>query len=154
MLVTRAKSMKILLSDRVVRLSAKGNTGSRLFTKVEPYWTGLISGWVTTWIISLCCTPWEVKLAVWTSITPSTSATNVVCGLIFSRSQPDFEGFFRALRFPPSLKSTPIWRVRLSMGIWFPPTTIQFTKFKEINHSWQVYTSYLCNTTFTCQPFP
>ena len=23
------------------------NTGSRLFTEVKPYWTGLISGWVT-----------------------------------------------------------------------------------------------------------
>ena len=29
---------------------------------------------------------------------------NVVCGLSFSRSQPDFEGFLRALRFPPSSK--------------------------------------------------
>ena len=38
------------------------------------------------------------------SITPSTSTTNVVCGLSFSRSQPDFEGFLRALRFPPSSK--------------------------------------------------
>ena len=36
-----------------------------------------------------------------------TSTTNFVCGLSFSRSQPDFEGFFRALRFPPSSKSTP-----------------------------------------------
>ena len=26
---------------------------------------------------------------------------NVACGLSFSRSQPDFEGFLRALRFPP-----------------------------------------------------
>ena len=30
-----------------VRLSPKGNTGSRLFTEVKPCWTGLISGWVT-----------------------------------------------------------------------------------------------------------
>ena len=29
---------------------------------------------------------------------------NVVCGLSFSRSQPDFEGFLRALLFPPSSK--------------------------------------------------
>ena len=42
-----------------------------------------------------------------TSITPSTSTTNVVCGLSFGRSQPDFEGFLRALRFPPSAKLTP-----------------------------------------------
>ena len=32
---------------------------------------------------------------------------NVVCGLSFSRSQPDFEGFLWALRFPPSSKLTP-----------------------------------------------
>ena len=32
---------------------------------------------------------------------------NVVCGLSFSQSQPDFEGFLRALRFPPSAKFTP-----------------------------------------------
>ena len=29
-----------------------------------------------------------------------------LCGLSFSRSQPDFEGFLRALRFPPSSKLT------------------------------------------------
>ena len=50
---------------------------------------------------------WEVRLAYWTSITPSTSTTNVVCGLSFSRSQPDFDGFLRVLRFPPSSKLTP-----------------------------------------------
>ena len=32
---------------RIVRLSPKGNTSSRLFTEVKPCWTGLISGWVT-----------------------------------------------------------------------------------------------------------
>ena len=32
---------------------------------------------------------------------------NVVCALSFSRSEPDFEGFLRALRFPPSSKLTP-----------------------------------------------
>ena len=32
---------------------------------------------------------------------------NVVCGSSFSRSEPDFEGFLRALRFPPSSKLTP-----------------------------------------------
>ena len=49
---------------------------------VKLCWTGLISGWVT----------------IWKSITPSTSTTNVVCGLSFSRSEPDFEGSLRALR--------------------------------------------------------
>ena len=83
-----------------VRLAPKGNTRSRLFTDVKPCWTGLISGWVTFWIDFLSCTPW-------TSVTPSTSTTNVVCGLSFSRSQPDFEGFLRALRFPLSSNSTP-----------------------------------------------
>ena len=32
---------------------------------------------------------------------------NVVCGSSFRRSQPDFEGFLRALQFPPSAKLTP-----------------------------------------------
>ena len=32
---------------------------------------------------------------------------NVVCGLSFTRSQPDFNGFLRALRFSPSSKLTP-----------------------------------------------
>ena len=76
------------------------NTGSRLFTKVKPCWTGLISGSVTIWIAFLCCTPW-------TSIKPSTSTTNVVCGMSFGQSQPDFEGFLRVLRFPPSSILTP-----------------------------------------------
>lgn len=31
----------------IVRLSPKENTCSRPFTEVKPYWTGLISGWVT-----------------------------------------------------------------------------------------------------------
>ena len=84
---------------------------------VKPCWMGLKSRWVTIWIISLCCTPWEVRLAKWTSITPSTSTTNVVCGLSFSRSQPDFEGFRRALRFPPCSK---LDFICLSMGIWCP----------------------------------
>ena len=73
---------------------------------INPCWTGLLSGWVTFWIISLCCTPWEVRPAQWTSIMPSTSTTNVVCVLSFSGSQP--EGFFQVLQFPPSSKSTSI----------------------------------------------
>ena len=36
---------------------------------------------------------------------------NVVCGLSFSQSQPDFEGFLRALRFSPSAKLTPTSRL-------------------------------------------
>ena len=35
----------------------------------------------------------------------TTSTTNAVCGLCFSRSQPDLEGFLRALRFPPFSRS-------------------------------------------------
>ena len=31
---------------------------------------------------------------------------NVVCGSSFSQSLPDFKGFLRALRFPPSAKLT------------------------------------------------
>ena len=32
---------------------------------------------------------------------------NIVCGSSCSRSLPDFEGFLRALRFPPSAKLIP-----------------------------------------------
>ena len=32
---------------------------------------------------------------------------NDVCGSSFNRSQSDFEGFLRALRFPPSAKLIP-----------------------------------------------
>lgn len=35
------------------------NTDSRLFIKVNPCWTGFISGWVDE--IHLCCTSWEVN---------------------------------------------------------------------------------------------
>ena len=94
--------------DGLVRFDHRENTGSRLFTEVKLCWTGLISGWVTIWIkypvlFFLRSQAGVVK----TSITPSTSTTYVVCGLSFSRSQPDFEGFLRVLRFPPSAKSTP-----------------------------------------------
>ena len=42
------------------------------------------------------------------SFKPSNSATNVVCGLSFSRSQLDWEGFLQVFQFPPCSKSTPI----------------------------------------------
>ena len=84
------------------------NTGSRLFTEVKPCWTGLISGWVTI----------SIKYPVLYSLGSQAGVVdinhaihlyyyNVVCGLSFSRSQPDFEGFLRALRFPPFTKLTP-----------------------------------------------
>ena len=78
-----------------------------LLTEVKHCWTGLLSGWVTIWIkYPVLYFLGSQAGVVKTSITPSTSTTNVVCGLSFSRSQPDFEGFLRALRFPPSAKST------------------------------------------------
>ena len=43
---------------------------------------------------------------------------NVVCGLSFSRSQPDFEGFPRALRFSPSSKLTPSL-IHLAVVLYF-----------------------------------
>ena len=95
---------------RHVRLAPKVNTGPRLFTEVKPCCTGLVSGRVTIWILFLCCTPW-------TPITPSTSITNVVCGLSFSRSQPDFDGSLLLLRSPPSSKSTPSL-VHLAVVVW------------------------------------
>ena len=83
------------------------NTGSRLFTEVKPCWTGLISGWVTI----------SIKYPVLYSLRSQAGVVdinhafhlyyNVVCGSSFSRSPPDFEGFLRALRFPPSAKLTP-----------------------------------------------
>ena len=60
----------------VVRLSPKGNTGSRLFTEVKPCWTGLISSDHLDKIAPAVFL-WEVRLASWTSFTPSTSTTNV-----------------------------------------------------------------------------
>ena len=86
----------------------KGKTpGSRLFTEVKPCWTGLISGWVTI----------SIKYPVLYSLGSQAGVVdinhafhlyyNVVCGSSFSRSPPDFEGFLRALRFPPSAKLTP-----------------------------------------------
>ena len=80
------------------------NTGSRLFTEVKPCWTGLISGWVTI----------SIKYPVLYSLGSQAGVVdinhafhlyyNVVCGSSFSRSQPDFEGFLRALRFSSLLK--------------------------------------------------
>ena len=83
------------------------NTGSRLFTGVKPCWTGLISGWVTI----------SIKYPVLYSLGSQAGVVdinhaihlyyNVVCGSSFSRSQPDFEDFLRALRFSSYAKLTP-----------------------------------------------
>ena len=82
-------------------------SGSRLFTEVKPCWTGLISGWVS---ISIKY-PVLYSLGSQAGIVDINHAfhlyKNVVCGSSFSRSQPDFGGFLRALRFPPSGKLTP-----------------------------------------------
>ena len=82
------------------------NTGSRLFTESKPCWAGLISGWVTI----------SIKYPVLYSLGSQAGVVdinhafhlyyNVVCGSSFSRSQPAFEGFPRALLFPPSSKLT------------------------------------------------
>ena len=96
-----------------VRLSPKWGTAITkgktpvLFTEVKPCWTGLISGWVTI----------SIKYPVLYSLGSQAGVVdinhafqlyyNVIYGLSFSRSQPDFEGFIRALRFPPSAKLTP-----------------------------------------------
>ena len=67
-----------------------------MFTEVKSYWAGLISGWVTI-LVSLCCLPWEVSLALCSTLAPPTSA--IVRGLSFSRSQPDLRVFLRVPRF-------------------------------------------------------
>ena len=73
------------------------NTGSRLFTEVKPCWMRLISGWVT---ISIKY-PVLYSLGSQAGVVDTNHAFhlyyNVVCGSSFSRSQPDFEGFLRAL---------------------------------------------------------
>ena len=83
------------------------NTGSCLFTEVKPCWTGLISGWVT---ISMKY-PVLYSLGSQAGVVDINHAFhlyyNVVCVSSFSRSQPDFKGFLRALQFPPSAKLTP-----------------------------------------------
>ena len=83
------------------------NTGSRLFTAVKPCWTELISRWVTICINYPVLYFFGSQAGVFETSTPSTSTSNVVCGLSFSRSQPDLEGFLRTLGFPSSAKSTP-----------------------------------------------
>ena len=80
---------------------------SMIPSSLSPVGTGLISGWVTI----------SIKYPVLYSLGSQTGVVdinhafhvyyNVVCGSSFSRSQPDFEGFLRALLFPPSAKLTP-----------------------------------------------
>ena len=98
---------KTILNFMVYGYHQRENTGSRLLTEVKPCWTGLISGWMTI----------QIKYPVLYSLGSQAGVVNinhafhlyyiVVCGLSISRSQPDYEGFLRALRFPPSSKLTP-----------------------------------------------
>ena len=81
------------------------NTGSRLFTAVKPCWTGLISRWVIKYPVLYSTGSQAGVMDINHSF--HLYHKNVVCGLSFSRSQPDFEVFLRALRFPPSSKLTP-----------------------------------------------
>ena len=75
--------------------------------RIKPCWTGLISGWVTI----------SIKYPVLYSLGSQAGVVdinhtfhlyyNVVCGLRFSRSNPEYESFLRVLRFPPLAKLTP-----------------------------------------------
>ena len=47
--------------------------------------------------------PWEVRLALYSTFVPPTSA--IVCGLSFSRSQPDLSVFLLVIRFSSLSKS-------------------------------------------------
>ena len=82
-------------------------TGSPLFTEVKLCWTGLISGFGD----HLDKIPRAVLLGKsgWRSGHQSRLPPLLQCCMwsSFSRSQPDFEGFLQALRFPPSSKLTP-----------------------------------------------
>ena len=46
-------------------------------------------------------------LALWKNVGNLYASVNLYALVNFCRSQPDFEGFLRALRFPPSSKLTP-----------------------------------------------
>ena len=76
------------------------NTDSRLFTEVKAL-LDVDDIWMGDHLDKIPCAALLGKSG-W----PSTSTANVVCGLSFSRSQPDFGGFLRALWFPPSSKLT------------------------------------------------
>ena len=97
-------SIKISKYQRRYGYHQRENTGSRLFTEVKPCWTGLISGWVTISIKYPVLYSLGSQAGVVDISHPFHLYYNVVCGSSFSRSQPDFEGFLRALRFPPSAK--------------------------------------------------
>ena len=70
--------------------------GKTLVPFVQSYWAGLISRWVTI-LGSLCCMPWEVRLALCSTLAHPTPA--ILRGLSFSRSQPDLRVFLRVPRF-------------------------------------------------------
>ena len=105
---------------------------TRPFTEIKPCWTGLPSARVNIWIISMCCTLWKSQAGVArTSITPLSSTTKLMLyvGSVSVNLKLTTRVFSRHSSFLPPQKSTPIWRVCLSMGNWFPPTTIPLTKF-------------------------
>ena len=65
---------------------------------VKSRWAGLTSGWATI-VVLLCCMPREVRLSLYSTFAPPTSA--IVGGLSFSRSQNCVVG-----EFPPALHVT------------------------------------------------
>ena len=84
-------------------LHQRENIRFRLFIEVKPCWTALITGWATLRV--LLYSLGSQAGAKRSSIPPPTSTRNVVRGLSFSRSQPNFEGFLRVLRIPRSPKN-------------------------------------------------
>ena len=91
--------------QQYARLSPKGNTGSRLFTKVKPCWRGLIAGSVTN----------KIKYPVLYSFGKSGWRSGHQSRLppLLQMLSVVFEGFLRALQFPPSSKSTPTSQIHL-----------------------------------------
>ena len=75
---------------------SRENTSSHLITEVKSCLAGLISRWATI-LVALCCMPWEVRLALYSTFLPPTSA--IVCGLRFSWSRPDLRVFLQLLQF-------------------------------------------------------
>ena len=72
------------------------NSDSYFLTEVKSCWAGLMSGWATI-LVSRCCIPWEVRLALYCTFGSPTSA--IICGLSFSPSQPDLRVFLWVLWF-------------------------------------------------------
>ena len=101
------------------------NSDSHFIAEVKSCWAGLMSRWATI-LVSMCCMPWEVRLALYSTFGSPTSA--IICGLSFNPSLW-FEGFsLGTLVFLPFQNRLPvknIWPGCCALGscmtIWQQP---------------------------------